>query len=476
MSRNKYRPHPPDHRPAQCPVAVMTAVGPDSITVAMPESSRTCYGSPQIRAFLDKCHEHSAILYAPGAEWRKLRTLLATLGIPESAFARRNQGGYYIDRPDRAEPVAFEYPDLPPVYFCKPLNTLSAGNRAAEVFGFLAFARSQGVYPDAPHAMAFELWKTTWPTFAPDGFTPWYYADSQHPNRPTVEAYRALPLFGRDQAPQPGLYGHATFYDKVAAYPSVMADGGGFPWQLRKIDRLPRAGEVGISRVSVHRVPDVLWQPLPYGPGVIPNSRGGWITEPLPDVWLSNRELLLAQECGVELDAREVCIGQYYEHRMFAAWFDLYQEAKRLPFGADLAKWLFTRLWGQLSTRDDLLPVAVEITARLREQVYREALGRPEVGAVYVEVDGIIATGTPPQPQGTGPGDWRVKPDSGPVDADSFVLGESTHAYYRDGDGKRRYHAERQHGDWHEFCEQLGVEKFGDVWRNWKPPVMAPVG
>jgi len=456
-------------------------VSPDwhSVTIATPHESRTWHGR-DVRVALDWCRKYETILYAPGSEWPKLRAILSAAGLPESAFARKQNGGYYIERQkddgrSKAEPVAFEHPELPPLYFCKPLNSLHGGSRAAEVFDLLNFARSHGVAPDAPHRMAFELWKATWPTFKPGGFTPWYCQDAQYPNRPTVEAYRTLPLFGRDEAPRPGRYEHGTFYDKVAAYPSVMAHGGPFPWQLCKIDRLPERGEVGISRVTVHRVPDLLWSPLPYGRNVIAGSRGGWTHEPTADLWVPNRELLMALEYGVEQDAHEVYVGQYPEPRMFGAWFDLYQEAKRLPFGSSLAKWLFTRLWGQLSKNDDFLPIAVEITARLREQVYREALGNPEVGAVYVEVDGVIATGqAPPQPYGSGPGEWRMKPDDGPDHSDTWILGESTYAYWRDG--RWRYHAEREQSDWHAHCERRGDELFANdlAWQERKRQMAVP--
>ncbi len=486
-SRNVYQPYPPDYKPLCHPsqAIVITRVGGDSLTLATWSGPDRPWSGRQVPLALQAARERDAVLYAPTTEARNIRAVLQTCGIPAAMLASTRNGGCYITNKDD-QPVGINgIPGFPPIWFVKPLSAggLKPKHRAAEMFGFLEWAFLHGVGPDELGVMAFNLWKTTWPSFAPNGFATWSYADAHTPNRPPRETYVTgsgterivqLPLLGRDQAPILGRYEHATLHDKTMAYPDAMTHGGPFPWQLRHVDRPPRPGEVGISRITVHYVPDMAWSPL------VTRDKTGkwrrWIHEPVSDLWAPNREVLLAQDFSVDLEVKETYVGTHDSDGVFREWFDLYFEARGLAYGAGIAKYVFTRLWGQLSRNDDFLPWSVEITARLRESVYREALGRPEVSAVYVETDGVITTDTPPQPQNSGPGSWRIKPKDGPVDAETWILGESTYTWEDPETGKPRYHAETSGVSRRSHCEQLGDSLFGNdpAWLARRRRIMTP--
>lgn len=230
----------------------------------------------------------------------------------------------------------------------------------------------------------------------------------------------------------PGDYSASRYFDLGAAYPSCMA-AEPFPCRLIPVKVTTRLAGVGLARATVE-VPPMDWCPLP-----VRVRRGavcyGWGTA---EGWWTYRELALARDTGCKVTVHESWAG-VRELDLFGPWWSVVREGRALPGAAGaLAKAVTSRLWGAFALEDDggatvrwrdkagrrpvrvrqhrarALPaartvyVASEITARVRDRLYREALAAAS-DVIYVDTDGFIAGQDTPDNIGTGPGEWRVK-------------------------------------------------------------------
>lgn len=428
QARDKYRPWGTDRKRHAWPTAVVVHVERGRLEVATRDDTITLTGT-RIREWLTRFREQGGILYASAAgDIRGLRRLDLTVRWQKETV---NHKGSVIK---------FWDDELAPVHFLPPFVGIK--DRHAEFYGFLDFAIECGIDPAGPGTMAWNFWKATWK----QGFTPAAYV----PEEILREAFKG----GREQALRVGSFENARHYDLSMAYPHSM-QAEPFPLALRKATRPALTAPVGIAYATVE-IPPMPWGPLPA------MSATRYPVGTQVQGWHSLRELRLARDLGARVELGDVYEGTNYVD-LFSDWYRLMVEARALEHGSRIAKHLANRLWGRFAPNEDsqyllkvapdgtrtktpllnkfsdLLYLAVDITARVRERVYLQALLEPDIGTVYVATDGVVANGSlAPKPLGGLPGQWREKSWTGPTDV-RIVKHGWDHMYAWREDGAWRY-------------------------------------
>jgi hypothetical protein len=261
----------------------------------------------------------------------------------------------------------------------------------------------------------------------------------------------------RDHAIRPGYHLGARYFDLVAAYPSAMV-AAPFPLRLHPGPKNPPAGTIGIARARV-QIPDLAHIPIPdamhRGPVPIytPERSIAFPAGTTVTGWFMLRELELAEGIGCTVERYKTYVGDEYAD-VFGQWFrDFYLEGRSLPGGsAKLAKHCGNALWGMFKHEGTRTLWAAETTARVRVRITREALYRPEIGAVYADTDGVIATGSvTPEPYGRNPGEWATKEWAGITEV--RILESGSYAYRNPATGL-----------WQVSSEFLNPDQFEQRW------------
>lgn len=297
----------------------------------------------------------------------------------------------------------------------------------------LQWLRSYGVGPGSISSMAWNLWRASLGNQVVIGFDP--------------EVGRAG-LYGGRQEVHPSPEGHPREYrhmvatDIRAAYPHAMASGPPYALSLREVDP-ETALDPAVSGLAVATVvvpSDLDYAPLPVrvAPAIIQFQWGR-----LAGVW-PWCELHAAAELGCDVSVVR-SFAPRREGDIFAAWWPLAQEGRRLPGGAaQLAKAITNSLWGQFGMVGDsrsevrwsddageipysvdlperMMPhawcahIAGETTGRVRRRLLVEGMSGSRVRPVHVDTDGVIvrrsvSPGGDLGVSGDGAvGEWRTK-------------------------------------------------------------------
>lgn len=389
-----------DRRKAK-PVALVAGAGPGRVVVLTEAGEQTARGRKRASELVKSLRGHIVYSASP------LPSVIMTSGAREwSGYLWRGSlvnvtqdGGPKVQRLPR--PLRLEAPEV----------------AYSALLAAVAWLAPHGVIPGSVGSMGYRLWRSTLTR--------------------TVELHgphgRDALYGGRQEAPVPASYQQVAYWDLSAAYPASMASEP-FPTRLVQVRPSTKLRPLpGIARATV-RIPEAEWCPLPVrvADGV---TCYGWGTA---DGWWTWRELLVARDAGCSVKVHESWAPMGAVD-LFGPWWSLVQKARAIkgPVGS-LMKALTSALWGQFALRGDggalvrwedeygRIPVKVadvkqgqlpheasafiasEITARVRERLWREAITELP-SPIYVDTDAVMAGTGKPANAGSKPGQWRRK-------------------------------------------------------------------
>ena len=310
-----------------------------------------------------------------------------------------------------------------------PVSLRDTNERTAlGLFEFCEWARDQGVGAKGFGAMGTGLWRSMLPervTFMPP---------------PAGCDFATATMGGRVEAPlvdRSRPLRNMAYWDIRSAYPAAMAREP-FPQSLWPVHPTTRMDGTGIAEAAVS-----IGEPIPFGPLALPLARQspyvtfGTCERYVTSFW-SWRELRAAREAGHTVKVVRSWAGRFEQDAFGEPWETIVGEGRALPLGGRFAKAAFNATWGGFASKanqvdylrwtdpdglhfDVTTPkvsapmpieaagwVATEILARVRSQLFVEALSRP--GAVYCDTDGVIAPeGWLPAREGDRLGDWSKR-------------------------------------------------------------------
>lgn len=325
--------------------------------------------------------------------------------------------------------IAWERLGKTTVYSARTVFSELGDDQAGRALFFLCEIRRQlnrhGCGLGAWGSMALQLWRATLPH--PVAFSSQTMRDGLYGPRKQVQGVaRGDVLTG------------TVYVDLRSAYPTAMV-ADPIPTRLRRTIRSHLDG-IGIARATVtfphpSARPVIWWAPLPTRR----RTAVSWERHGPHESWWTFSELRMAKDAGLPVEVHESWEGIRHVEP-FGEWWQIVQPLRRKP--GPTGRWfkaVSNSLWGMFAVgnhtpklitlgasgrpvsvipvnRTQPMPtaayVAAEISGRVRERVYREALND---GAVYVDTDGVILLTRGALPAGcqdrdvATDGQWRVQ-------------------------------------------------------------------